>query len=297
MQEYSSMEQSHKTLTVIIVTIAHTAFLLLIFFVLIQELQDSRHLEDFAKILSQSPHEQAQVLFLNEPGTGAQLEDQKQYTQPGLAHEVQEIDSASQSSEDEKIIDDTKTGSEQLEVIESAIPERMQAALASAEQEQLVAVKKKKRKKVEGTIGDVTMGQIAQGFLKSLQQQAGHNPGTTIDAEQLARQRYGTRVWTLLSNSYRATKMPTHLLGDITTQAIIVLTIKKDGTLLNIEMQHPNKSHDLREIESIILKAAKTAGLFPPIPNQFNVDTITLSFPLGIKGHQGVHVYDFMYSS
>jgi hypothetical protein len=145
-------------------------------------------------------------------------------------------------------------------------------------------------------IGNITMADIAKGFLKSMAQESGGQP-TSLNAEQLARQRYGTRVFSLLRQSNLAYRTPTRLYEDVNTYGTFVLTIGKDGALISAELQHPKKSIDLNEIERTLVNLARKSGLFPPIPKQFNVDTITLSYPLGIRGHAGTHEFQFSFGS
>lgn len=303
MEERTSIEHHHKTLIVIVITALHTIAIILIFFVLVQDFTDSRTRSDIAQVLSQSPHEDAQVLFFNEPGSTAQTVDQLNFDQDPALQKVQAVaepissglaqETAPESQS--QIDEETSTSAQMQEEPITEIPERP-FALPEFEVAQPISKPTKKRKSLNGVPGNLTMGDIARGFIKSMHQEKGANPGTVIDSDQLARQRYGTRVWTLLRHSYQATRVPTHLFKNLSTDAVLVLTIKKDGTLAQVELQHPNKTHDLREIESILAKAAKTAGLYPPVPQQFNVDTITLSFPLGIRCHEGVHMYDLIYN-
>lgn len=298
MEERTSIETHHKTLIVIVITALHTIAIILIFFVLVQDFADTKTRSDIAQVLSQSPHEDAQVLFFNEPGSTAQMMDRFIFNEDPALQKVQSMADQTEAAQEptspqEDTGEDSSPAAEEIpESITPAIAERP-FALPELEAAKPIAKPKKKRKTGNEISGNLTLGDIARGFIKSMHQEKGANPGTMIDSQELARQRYGTRVYTLLRHSYHATRVPTHLYNDISTGAVLVLTIKKDGTLANVELQHPNKTLDLREIESLLAKAAKTAGLYPPIPQQFNVDTITLSFPLGISCSRGVHLYDF----
>ncbi len=303
MEDRTPIEHHHKQLTVIVVTALHTIVLILIFFVLVQDFADMQQRSDIAQVLSQSPHEDARVLFFNEPGSAAQVIDQPMLDQDPALQKTATVaeQMSSQAAQEpatagEETSEESATATEEIsESSASEIPERP-FALPEFEVSKQVPKPKKKKKNLDGVPGNLTLGDIARGFIKSIHQEKGANPGTVLDSDQLARQRYGTRVWTLLRHSYQAPRMPTHLFNNLSTDAVLVLTIKKDGSLANIELQHRNKTHDLKEIESILAKAAKTAGLYPPIPQQFNVDTITLSFPLGIRCHEGVHMYDLLYN-
>lgn len=314
--DYISISRRRKTVILIIAIVVHLFFLLLIFAALMSDEQswlNPRHLFEQAQILPQSPQTspEASVIFHDDPvGTRGE---------PSVAEEAAE-DKAQPIAEAQQMDQSVKQESPPLE--KPATPIVAEVAAAQPEPQELIQkilsqaqkaeaaenstnrpeqpeapmapTRPRSRPQSAGTSSGLTLGDITRGFLKSVQQEHGRSPQAT-DSENIARQRYSTRVWSILKQSYRAHRSPTYLLSDLSTQATLTIQLNKEGQLLQIKLEHPNKTHDLYEVEQIIINAAKKAGLYPPIPPTFNANTITLSYPLMISVKEGVHVYDFVY--
>lgn len=313
---YTALSSRKKALIISGSLLIHILLLILMFIAITGEnpFDSSRHLDELATILAQSPQESedATVVFYDEPAQqqmGSMVSTEPMSAQadtPFDAYAKEEEKSADQST-----IQETKTLSAELttaqldddvhpnldqgdkrdtQVQEEQKPEK----IITAHQPPTPPAQQKPGAQSASGIGNITMADIAKGFLKSMAQESGGKP-TSLNAEQLARQRYGTRVWSILRQSYNAYKSPTQLLNDIQTHATFVLSIDKAGKIISAELQHPKKTLDIIQIERSLLNAVYKAGLFPPIPKQFDVDTITLSYPLGIRGHEGTHMYDLIY--
>lgn len=317
--DYTALSSRKKALIISGSLLIHLLLLILMFIAITGEnpFDSSRHLDELATILAQSPmeSEDATVIFYDEPAQqqmGSMVSTEPMSAQADTpfdpypqAREAQQKEEETTSSK-EATLDTpehqeselTTTHEEQTAInIEqesqrvSAIPEEPKPQRAPSPQQKRAP---SQASTTTSGIGNITMADIAKGFLKSMAQESGGKP-TSLNAEQLARQRYGTRVWSLLRQSYNAYKSPTQLLDDIHTHAVFVLTIDKVGKLVSAELQHPKKTLDIIQIERSLLNAVYKAGLFPPIPKQFDVDTITFSYPLGIRGHAGTHMYDLIY--
>lgn len=140
----------------------------------------------------------------------------------------------------------------------------------------------------------LSLGQIAQGFVKSMQQEEGLN-NPQMDAERLAAHQYATRVWNIIKNSFKADANMLHLSQSIDTMAYLVITIANNGRLIDIRLEGNRVNNAFRQIESLISTHAKKAGLFPPLPQRFNVAQKTFTFPIQIQGQEGFHSYRLSY--
>ena len=140
----------------------------------------------------------------------------------------------------------------------------------------------------------VTMADISRGFIKSVQQEAGHN-NASRDMKQLALQIYATKIWNIIKNAFLVGDNGLHLTEDVSTHTQLILTIDRTGKLLNIHLDYPKHITAVRNVERLIVSRAHQAGLFPPLPAQIPGTSKTFSFPLFIEGQKGFHAYSLGY--
>jgi len=152
----------------------------------------------------------------------------------------------------------------------------------------------KQKPKKEQAFG-LSLGQIAQGFIKSVQQEEGLNNPPQMDADKLAAHQYATKVWNIIKNSFRSDPNMLHLSQNIDTMAYLVITLTKKGQLIDIHLEGNTINNAFRQIEAMITTHAKNSGLFPPLPKRFDVPQKTFTFPLHIQGHEGFHSYRMSY--
>ncbi len=269
-----------------------------------QDLADQNIPEDLksqldyeARILAQSPHEQgATVMLADEP---------ESYAQPD-AHMTDPVPDATpiKEQETEQIPENPTTPLDSTpETMPAALPvpqaeqPTSPADITPAQQQQPTATKKPLKKSM-GSSGSqaITLAQITQGFLKSMYQERGETPAHELDALTMARQAYTSKVWHILRQSVNAHKRYITLQSNVNSNTVLSMLIRKDGTLLDIKLERPLANRDVEAIEQTIVRAATTTGLYPPIPAQFHADTITLRFPLNIRGHEGMHSYELNYN-
>jgi hypothetical protein len=302
---YTSLSARAKLLIISGSLLVHLLLLLLLFIAITGEnpFDSSRHLDALATILAQSPQEteDATVIFYDEPAQqamGSTMSSEPMSAQtdaPFDAYAKKEEVTVQEKTAAESIPETAHDSEQATKLLAAAeLPETLHIANDRDTRTPPATQQQKPGTAGASGIGNITLAEIAKGFLKSMAQESGGKP-TSLNAEELARQRYGTRVWSLLRQSYNAYKSPTQLLNDIHTHAVLVLNIDKTGKIISAELQHPKKTLDIIQIERSLLQAVYKAGLFPPIPKQFDVDTITLSYPLGIRGHEGTHMYDLIY--
>jgi hypothetical protein len=137
--------------------------------------------------------------------------------------------------------------------------------------------------------------ELTQGFLKSMQQEAGHNRPAVNDIRQLSLQMYTSKIWHIIKQSFLAEDNSVHLSRPVQVQTQLVVTIDKEGKLRDIALLYPQHMTEVRLIERLIISRAQQAGLFPPLPNSVTAATKSFSFPLFIKGEAGVHSYSLSY--
>lgn len=141
----------------------------------------------------------------------------------------------------------------------------------------------------------VSLGQLAQGFLKSMQQEEGINNPPQMDVDRLAAHQYATKIWNIIKNSFRADHNALHLSQSVDTMAYLVITIAKSGKLIDIHLESNTINHGFKQIESLIVTHAQKAGLFPPLPSRFAVAQKTFTFPIRIQEQEGYHTYHLSY--
>ncbi len=182
------------------------------------------------------------------------------------------------SSEKQQPISDTISGSE------------------SPQQAPKPVVVKKAAKKIVRKIAqrppmhpaDVKMlSKIAQGFMESMCAELGNAPSN--DPTQLAHQRYMTKLWNNLKQAMNAENNVLALASNVDTKAVLVMTINKQGKLLNALLRHPHKTMDISKMESMLITNAHKAGLFPPLPASFKREEVTFVMPIHLRAQEGIH--------
>lgn len=131
------------------------------------------------------------------------------------------------------------------------------------------------------------LSKLAQGFMQSMSAELGNQPSN--DPTQLAHQRYMTKLWNNLKQTMNAENNVLALSDNIDTRATLVLTINKQGKLINAMLRHPRKTADINKMESMLLTNAHKVGLFPPLPASFKRDEVTFVMPIHLRAHQGIH--------
>jgi len=140
----------------------------------------------------------------------------------------------------------------------------------------------------------LTFGNLAQGFIQSASAYRQQSMDPIDERQRVAFNTYAKKSWGYLQQSFRGNYRLIHLAKDLNTKVVIKMTLTKEGKILDLTLEHPHKTHELKEIEAILLRAAKAGGLFPPMPKILNRDIITISLDLGINARQGFHLYDFI---
>jgi len=182
-------------------------------------------------------------------------------------------------------------GSEELQLIADTISGTQPALTAQKPLTPKQAVKKNVRKMApRPTISPANaqaLSKLAQGFMQSMNAEFGGKPSN--DPKQLAHQRYMTKLWNNLKQAMNAENNVLALNDNIDTQAVLVLTINKQGKLLNALMRHPRKTNDIQKMETMFITNAHKVGLFPPLPESFNREEVTFVMPIHLRAHQGIH--------
>lgn len=142
----------------------------------------------------------------------------------------------------------------------------------------------------------ISLTDIARGFIKSMQQEAGHNKAKAQqDMKQLALQIYASKLWHIITQSFLAGDNGLHLPEDVSVKSILTLTVDRTGKLMHIFLDYPHRIAALKNIERLIISRAHQAGLFPPLPEHIPGTSKTFSFPLLIEGQKGFHAYSLGY--
>lgn len=298
------MEHLHvsKTRSSLALSLSLALHLLLIFTVLHQslsqrhELTFMQHEQDAQtytaqKIISAGQHQPATVLFQDEAPSGDDIIASAQHEEAQVAQETeQHTESKTQAPLDEPQ-EEAKTTT--FETFAKPMPTHqtpeVPAAVPVPQQQQAPAAQRRTANKKA-----VTMADISRGFIKSVQQEAGHNSASR-DMKQLALQIYATKIWNIIKNAFLVGDNGLHLTEDVSTHTQLILTIDRTGKLLNIHLDYPKHIAAVRNIERLIVSRAHQAGLFPPLPAQIPGTSKTFSFPLFIEGQKGFHAYSLGY--
>ncbi len=257
-------------------------------------------------ILSSGQQQPAQVLFQDDQQSGqSDSAEQADFVNPFAPQEEEEQDNQMETEEQVDPEESVSQPSPEASASAKASPDRsdkedvttMHKALPAAKQEAKPKPKKprKKRKKRKTTNQQLTLADISRGFIKSMQQEAGYNNTHVQDMRQLALQMYSTKVWNMIKSSFLASENGLHLSRPVDARTALVLTIDRDGRLVDICLHYQRHITELRQIERLIISRAKQVGLFPPLPPQLKAATKTLTFPLHIRGEEGFHTYSLSY--
>lgn len=180
--------------------------------------------------------------------------------------------------------------------LEEPAPEQMtvvEPAYAEATARQAEPTPKKRvvqRKKQQ-----LSLSKITQGFMRSVQQEEGINNPPAMDAERLAAHQYATKLWNIIKNSFRGENSALHLAHAIDILAYLVITIAKNGQLIDIHLEANQITSEFKQIEALLVSRAQKAGLFPPLPQRFGVPQKTFTFPIRLQGQAGYHAYHLSY--
>lgn len=131
------------------------------------------------------------------------------------------------------------------------------------------------------------LSKLAQGFMQSMNAELGGKPSN--DPTQLAHQRYMTKLWNNLKQTVNAENNSLSLANNLDTQATLVLTINKQGKLINAILRHPHKTNDILQMENMLITNAHKVGLFPPLPESFKKEEVTFVMPIHLRALQGMH--------
>lgn len=251
------------------------------------------HLIIFIIMFYHHPHEWQQIL---------PMFDQNEYVIQQILSSGQQPatvlfqDEAEQEPQMVKAEDDMTQALEPSEDMQETMQKHEQTnrsdvvTISSSQEDEPVATKPKRHKKKVAKRDSVTLTEISQGFIKSAQQEAGYNNGAR-DMKQLALQVYASKVWNLIKNAFLVGENCLHLPQSINTQTHLVLTINREGMLVDIKLIYPKEISELKNVERLLINRAKQAGLFPPFSTQIQGETQRFNFPLHIKGEQGFHTY------
>ncbi len=117
---------------------------------------------------------------------------------------------------------------------------------------------------------------------------------SSCTGKELALQMYATKVFTMMQQSAHALSSLIYANSDFTEHSLLEITIDHTGKLERVALNPPINEKD---VELAVQKIVERVGLFPPIPKHFNMDSITLTFPLNIQGAKGFGRYSLSYST
>jgi len=142
----------------------------------------------------------------------------------------------------------------------------------------------------------ITLADIAKGYMHRVAQEQEHTMETQIrslpSSKQMALQVYSTKIFALLEQAAKVNKKMLYAPEDRTTNVILILTIGRDGRLLEASLTPP--LHE-KEVRDWLFSFINQVGLFPPIPSHLKQEKITLQYPLKIDMQQGFGTYSLYY--
>ncbi len=150
------------------------------------------------------------------------------------------------------------------------------------------------RKKVSAQAA-AALGSLAQGFVKSMQKEQCTKPTIQTTIDDMTRQRYTAKVYKMIHRAVNVRKRMLHLSDNLSTQAVLSITLDKKGVVRDVRIEHPHKTNNLRTIEQELCEATRSAGLYPPVPAIFNVEVLTLRFSINMECNEGFHSYHLSY--
>lgn len=152
-------------------------------------------------------------------------------------------------------------------------------------------------RKANGAKRHLTLADISRGFLRSVQQEAGHNRSSACSAKELALQIYASKVWNSIKNAFLVGENRLRLPNAVHARTQLYVTINRAGKLVNIELVYPPQCTELKGIESLLVARAQEVGLFAPFGAQMSGETQRFCFPLLIQGEEGFHSYSLRYGA
>jgi len=142
----------------------------------------------------------------------------------------------------------------------------------------------------------ISLADIAKGYMQKIVYDREHNVETQLrslpTSKQMALQVYSTKIFGLLEQAAKVNQKMLYAPENHTTDAALMLTIDRDGKLLEAHLIP--QLHE-KEIREWLFNFVKQVGLFPPIPKHLKKDKITLHYPLKINIHQGFGTYSLYY--
>jgi outer membrane biosynthesis protein TonB len=315
MESYSPTKHRHSFFIIIVSLLLHVLVLFLLF--AYQQYQESRalsaiHPEEIAPAA-------AQVIYQNQPEP-----EPIQSPQAPVQPQPRSLESLSQPQQEEAPQEPIATAPEWTEpsadqpspaadheqAAQPAIPtpttlsktpttlQQEDAVLASSIVQ--AAAPQSPKKQRSGKKRKVTaqaaaaLGALAHGFAKNIEREGGAAPAASspqASLDDMTRQRYIKKVYSLIYQSVNARQRMVHLGRNIMTDAVLVVSIDKKGVLRDVRLEHPYKDEDIRVIERELCDGARAAGLYPPVPASFNTEVYTLRFGINIRCHEGFRSY------
>lgn len=141
---------------------------------------------------------------------------------------------------------------------------------------------------------NLTLADISQGFMRSVQQESGHN-SSACNAKELALQIYASKVWNSIKNAFLVGENRLRLPHAVSARTQLYVTINRSGQLVNIQLAYSAQCAELKSIESLLIDRAQEVGLFPPFSAHMSGETQRFCFPLLIQGEEGFHSYSLRY--
>jgi len=135
-----------------------------------------------------------------------------------------------------------------------------------------------------------SLADIAQGFIKSMHHERGTDKYEQ-DTKKMSEQIYASKIFNMLSQAFKTESETLFSPRAISTKALLIISIEKDGRLAHIELQHPRKTPELQNMEQLFITTAHKVGLFPPLPQSFNADRATFSLYIKIDLEKGMGRY------
>lgn len=152
------------------------------------------------------------------------------------------------------------------------------------------------RPKTKTSKRQLTLADISRGFMRSVQQEAGHNH-SACNAKELALQLYASKVWSSIKNAFLVGENRLRLPQAVRAHAQLYVTINRAGKLVDARLVYPAQYAELKSIENLLIARAQEAGLFPPFGAQMSGETQRFCFPLYVQGEEGFHSYSLRYGA
>lgn len=286
-----------QTITIILSTLLHAIilFLLLTF----SYFHRDAILDPMQPTAPQETEKQATVLFKNPALQAAQPKHQPQTTQAAapITQPTQQESVKTDTREEISPAQQAPSVSEPLET-PTTLPTE---TIADSPTRRYRAKRRTGRKKPK--TAPLNLSDITKSFIKNMYQDQAAQEGATAaqrtshkaaqDAKDMAYAAYKRKVYKVLRESVVATCFDRSCRASIDGQEIatLSLTIRKDGSLDTVKLHYTNYSQIIDQVEQLLCEAARKAGLYPPIPHQFESDVVTLPFLVTITIRKGSYIY------